>query len=105
MSGSAAFGGGVASVQTSILDSAATVVASAPSQVRGSRSPFGVVVKAHDGNSAKVYLGPSDVTTSTGLELGAGQSLSIPLDDPSKLYAISASGTQTVSVLWVGSAT
>lgn len=49
-----------------------------------------------------VYIGKSDVASTTGYELKAGESLEIDLDGEDKAYAICASGlTATVHVLKV----
>ena len=58
----------------------------------------GIVVKAHDANPGKVYVGGgSGVLTTTGFELGAGQAVSLALNTQSIVYAIGASGN---SVSW-----
>lgn len=50
---------------------------SVPSKIVTLRGGQAVVVKALIGNSGKVYLGKRDVTSTTGFELGAGESLKI----------------------------
>jgi len=57
---------------------------------------FGVVVKADDDNSGNVYVGGSGVTTSNGFRLGAGQGISLEIDDASKIYVIADSSGQKV---------
>ena len=50
-----------------------------------------------------VYLGGADVTTTDyGYLLGASTSFSVELQTGEKLYAVVASGTQTVNVLRQG---
>lgn len=46
-----------------------------------------------------VSLGESDVTTSSGFDLTAGETLSIDLDVDEELYGIVATGTQSVHTL------
>lgn len=58
---------------------------------------FGVIVKALNANTAAIYIGTSSsVTSATGYELGAGENISIPVNNANLLWVISASGTQTV---------
>lgn len=52
---------------------------------------------------ADVFLGGEGVTTSSyGFLLGAGISFSVELQDDEKLYAVVATGTQTVNILRQG---
>lgn len=53
----------------------------------------------HNAGGAKVYLGGSNVTSTTGVHLGNGESLTIEVPIHETLYAISASGTNAVIVL------
>jgi len=53
--------------------------------------------------AADVFLGGEGVTTTSyGFLLGAGISFSVELQDDEKLYAVVASGTQTVNILRQG---
>ena len=62
-------------------------------------SHYKLYVKNLDG-TILVYVGPSGVTTSTGLRLNAGETVIIdPVVAGTDLYAISASGTPSVSVM------
>lgn len=45
------------------------------------------------------YLGDSTVTTSTGLKLSPGGSISLPLSEAVTIYAIAASGTPSVAAM------
>lgn len=49
--------------------------------------------------SGTIYLGASDVTTSTGFRMDNGDKTIYTVPDGSSLWAISASGTQTVYCL------
>ena len=49
-----------------------------------------------------IYVGGSDVTTSNGLPVAAGASLSLKLPRNHEVYAIVASSTQAVKVLAIG---
>lgn len=57
-----------------------------------------ISIKALAANGAEVYIGETGVTATTGYELAAGESIDIDADDTVALFAISASGTQRVSV-------
>lgn len=65
----------------------------------------GVTVKAVGANTGKVYVGLSTVTagiaapTTDGFELSAGDSVTLEIDDPSKIYVISTSTGQAVT--WI----
>ena len=50
-------------------------------------------------SSGTVYLGNSDVTTSTGYRMDNGDKLSMQLSDNESLYGIVASGTATMMVM------
>jgi hypothetical protein len=50
-------------------------------------------------SSGTIYLGNSDVTTSTGYRMDNGDKLSMQLSDNESLYGIVTSGTATMMVL------
>jgi hypothetical protein len=61
----------------------------------------GVTVRAASGNSGYVYVGKSTVTKNSaestdGYELAAGQSITIPVNNVNKVYAIASVNPQTV---------
>lgn len=60
-----------------------------------------VLVRLPAAATASVYVGPSNVTTATGVELPAGAAITVDLGGD-VLYGIVASGTQTVHVLRLG---
>lgn len=62
--------------------------------VTGAGASQGFIVKALSTNSASVFLGPSDVTTSTGLELEPGEWQPFPGAYPSDLYVVSAAAQE-----------
>jgi hypothetical protein len=49
-----------------------------------------------------VYIGASDVTTSTGFQLDAGEAITMDLDDNEVPSVISGSANQRVDVLETG---
>ncbi len=86
--------------QASVTGSAAIMVA-APTGATAPRASSGVVIKAPAANTQIVYIGGSDVTTANGYGLSAGDSVSLDIDDPSRVWAISASGTQALHFLYL----
>ena len=50
-------------------------------------------------SSGIIYLGNSDVTTSTGYRMDNGDKLSMQLSDNEALYGIVSSGTATMMVM------
>ena len=70
------------------------------------RCSRGVVVKAANSNTGTIYVGNSDVTANSadatdGFELGAGESVTIEVDDVNKLYVIASAANQVVYWLTV----
>lgn len=60
----------------------------------------GVIVQALAANSAYVYVGGVGVTTD-GVQLAAGQSVMLPVDDPSLIYVYGSTSSQVVNYVWV----
>ncbi len=58
-----------------------------------------ICVKALDGNTAVVFVGPTGITTATGMELGAGESYCTGLTNSNLMFVIATAGGQSVS--WV----
>lgn len=58
-------------------------------------------------NSVTVYIGPKGVTAGTssadtdGYPLAAGEAVVVPVIEPSKIYAITASSTAAISYMLV----
>ena len=84
----------VVGVRVTVADSATLI---ATGDVAGTR----VVLRAPSGG-VTVSLGGSNVTTSNGFNLTAGEPLSIDLDSGEKLYGVVASSTQVVHTLASG---
>lgn len=61
----------------------------------------GVVVKAVNANTGTVYVGDDNVDETTGFELGAGESLTVVVDDVSKLWCVADAASQEVR--WISS--
>jgi len=66
-----------------------------------------VIIKAHNNNSGNVYIGQRGVTSSTGFELGPGESIKLEyLPDKAAgeylwIYAIPASANDKLSIIRV----
>jgi len=57
----------------------------------------GVVIKADDDNTGNVYIGKDNtVSTTTGFRLGAGQGITIEVDDASKIWLVADADSQKV---------
>lgn len=66
----------------------------------------GVLVKASNSNTGTIFVGNSDVTNGSndatdGFELGAGESVTIEVDNANKVYVIASTTSQRVSWLTV----
>lgn len=78
----------------------ASLIVAVPADQRTRSGAVGFWVKAPATNSAAVYIGGTDVTTSNGFIMSAGDTQYFPGGDPSVMYCIVASGTQTLCVLY-----
>ena len=81
--------------KTSQISVAATVGGTQLVGANNNRS--GVLIINH--GTTVVYLGESGVTTSTGIFLAGSAGASIAFATTSPIYGITASGSQTVSIL------
>lgn len=54
--------------------------------------------------SVAVYIGAGNVTPTTGFPINAGEALTIDLGEGTVPYGVVATGTSTIAVLQVGSA-
>ena len=93
-------GSGVIPVSQTLTGAANTAfgqisVANTATSIVGARATRRGVLITNPSTSVTVYIGPSNVTTTTGQALLAGNSLSIPT--VGTVYGIVASGTQTIT--------
>lgn len=58
-----------------------------------------LAVRAAGGNTGNIYVGDSGVSSSNGFVLGAGESVSMPIDDVSKVHIDSDNDGEGVS--WI----
>ncbi len=84
--------GSLAASQASIGTSATSIVAART----GAAGTGRIAATLYNSGSATVYVGASGVTTSTGMPLPAGAS--ITLNTTAAIYGVAASGTQTIGV-------
>ncbi len=82
------------------VTTSATLIVAAPADQRTRSGAVGFWIKAPATNSAAIYVGGSDLTTSNGFIMSAGDVQYFPGGDPSVMYCIVASGTQTLCVLY-----
>ena len=74
-----------------------TVGTTAVKLTGGGRCLYGVLIKVLT-SQGPVHVGEDNsVTTGTGLEVTSNESTFIPIDDPSKVWLISATADQTVT--------
>lgn len=91
-------------VGTTFSTGATSSISTSAVQMTDTSTPCvrGVLVKAADANAGKVFVGASSEVTNgsadatDGLELGAGQSLFIPIDNANKIYLIGSAASQKV---------
>lgn len=60
-----------------------------------------VTLKALNNNGGVVYVGVSGVDANSGFELGAGESISLAVDDTSRLYALADTPGQRLCVIGI----
>ena len=101
-SGSLQVGGTIAvSPLTTIYNGSKTVPTATAETIASSQSISSVTVKALSTNTVSVYIGTTGVTTSTGFELSAGESVSLDVDNLTDVYCISGSASQVVRYIAV----
>lgn len=91
---------GSTGVTTSTAILAGQLAVTATAQALPSNSVQSVCVKALAANSIKVYVGPSGVTTSNGMELSAGDGWCTSVSNSNAIYVIAS--TTGASISWAG---
>lgn len=76
-------------------------IGASQSQLASNSISLSVTIKAMDGNSGVVYIGTNGVASSTGFELGAGESISLAVDNTDRLYAIASVAGQKICVIGI----
>ncbi len=81
------------------MPSSAQVTVNATATVIVAETAFDQTVYLHNSGGGVVYLGAANVTTANGYKLDNGDKITIGVGDHEALYAVTASGTNVVSVL------
>ena len=81
------------------MPNSAQVTVNATATVIVAETAFDQTVYLHNSGGGVVYLGAANVTTANGYKLDNGDKITIGVGDHEALYAVTASGTNVVSVL------
>jgi len=81
------------------MPSSAQVSVNATATVLVAATAFDQTVYIHNSGGGVVYLGAANVSTANGYKLDNGDKITIGVGDHEALYAVTASGTNVVSVL------
>jgi hypothetical protein len=81
------------------MPSSAQVSVNATATVIVAETAFDQTVYLHNSGGGVVYLGAANVSTANGYKLDNGDKITIGVGDHEALYAVTASGTNVVSVL------
>ena len=81
------------------MPSSAQVSVNSTATVLVAATAFDQTAYIHNSGGGIVYLGAANVSTANGYKLDNGDKITIGVGDHESLYAITASGTNVVSVL------
>lgn len=81
------------------MPTSAQVVVAATATIIVPASNFDQTANLHHLGGGAIYLGGANVTTANGYKFDNGDKLTVTVGDHEALYAITASGTQTIAVL------
>ena len=81
------------------MPSSAQITVNSTATVLVGATAFDQTVYLHNSGGGVVYLGAANVTTANGYKLDNGDKITIGVGDHEALYAVTASGTNVVSVL------
>ena len=81
------------------MPSSAQVSVNSTATVLVAATAFDQTAYIHNSGGGVVYLGAANVTTANGYKLDNGDKITIGVGDHEALYAVTASGTNVVSVL------
>ena len=81
------------------MPTSAQVVVVATATVIVAASNFDQTANLHNLGGGAIYLGGANVTTANGYKFDNGDKLTVTVGDHEALYAITASGNQTIAVL------
>jgi hypothetical protein len=81
---------------TAIYNNTKTVPTGTAEAIASSQAIHSVTVKALSTNTVAVYIGATGVTTSSGFELLAGESITLDVANLASVFCISGTGSQVV---------
>lgn len=81
------------------MPSSAQVTVNTTATVLVAATAFDQTVYLHNSGNGVVYLGAANVSTANGYKLDNGDKITIGVGDHEALYAVTANGTNVVSVL------
>lgn len=81
------------------MPSSAQITVDTTATVLVAETAFDQTVYLHNSGGGVVYLGAANVSTANGYKLDNGDKITIGVGDHEALYAVTASGTNVVSVL------
>lgn len=81
------------------MPTSAQVTVNSTATVLVAETAFDQTVYLHNSGGGVVYLGAANVSTANGYKLDNGDKITIGVGDHEALYAVTASGTNVVSVL------
>ena len=81
------------------MPTSAQIVVTVTATVIVPATNFDQTANLHNLGGGAVYLGGANVTTANGYKFDNGDKLTVTVGDREALYAITASGTQTIAVL------
>jgi len=81
------------------MPSSAQVTVGTTATVLVAATAFDQTVYLHNSGGGVVYLGAANVSTANGYKLDNGDKITIGVGDHEALYALTASGTNVVTVL------
>ncbi|MEK7106550.1 MAG: hypothetical protein AAB895_04330 [Patescibacteria group bacterium] len=84
------------SALTTIYNGSKTVATGTATALASTQAINSVTIKALSTNTVSVYVGASGVTTSTGFELSASDSISLDVNDLATVFLISGTASQVV---------
>ena len=88
--------------QQALVSGSATRLQTEANAAAGFTLESGIKLKGHQDNTNFIYVGSSNVTSSTGFPLGPSEELFIEISNASKLYAISSVATG-LTLCYIGS--
>ncbi len=84
------------------IATAKKTVTTAGTQVQfGNNACKAVSIKALAGNTGKIYVGKSDVASTDGYELSAGEAIEFAIDNTNRVWIDSSVDGEGVTYLWV----